>query len=78
MVEYDTLCRFSKNGGGGIIFKSKWQAMTTYDSEKLKSVIKSTNKSTNKILTIYEYWWWIMQELRFLNYSNFTIYLQLK
>ena len=65
-------------GGGGIIFKSKWQAMTIYDSEKLKSVIKSTNKSTNKILMMYEYLWWIMKELRFLNFEYLALYLTLK
>ncbi len=61
MKAYDIIWRLSKNGGGGIIFKSKWQAMTTYDSEKLKSVVESANKSANKILTMYEYWWWTMK-----------------
>ena len=54
MVGYDTLCRFSKYGGGGIIYKSKWQAMTNYDSEDLKSVVESANKSANNSLKSYE------------------------
>ena len=50
MVEYDTLCRSSKYGVGGIIFKWKWEAMATYGSENLKSIVESANKSANNIL----------------------------
>ena len=42
------------NGGCGIIFNSKCEAMTTYDTVKLKSIIESANKSANNLLTIYE------------------------
>ena len=78
MEGYDTLCRLSRYGGGGIIFKSKWQAMTTYDSENLKSIVESANKSANNLLTIYEGKWWVMTRLRILNFADCALCLLLK
>ena len=36
-------------GGGGIIFKSKWQAMTTYESEKWNRLLNPPTNPPTKI-----------------------------
>ena len=52
--------------------------MTTYDGEKLKSIVESANKSANKLLMLYEGERLGMKRLRFLNFSYLALYPILK